>query len=316
MNKYFNNDTRLKQQCLFFSELGKHRWFAKGIWTVNDNLFQNNFEVDWYCTQVSLTSILILSSGHPKQHKLAFKRILSQDQKNYSSIFSEIAVYSKMMLMHKRSTESIFSKLKEQTAKVSAEDFTITTAIQIYHSKKGNSIATLPFEGWIMQAVIEWKKDGSKMYINQELSDMAMYVRCHKNGPENNYLNFAYTCLPKKDTVGQLTCAVVTKDTSLDNQSQVRAKRSLRLADYWKNIRAEMGQLWDNWKVLVPNVASCIASVVGCDICFNFLGTYNFSIRPRACLKRCKMDTLSSCLSLVIKSMTNTLKEHYRKTQL
>jgi hypothetical protein len=141
---------------------------------------------------------------------------------------------------------------------------------------------------------------------------IAMSVFCHKNGSEDESLNFAYTCVPKKYTVGQLTCAsVVANDTSSEVRSQVRVERSIgdEKPDYWEKIRAEMGQLWDTWKVLVPDIFSCTASVAGCDMCFYFLGTYNYSVVPAACLGGCTINTVDSCTSVVTNSLLNTVKK-------
>ena len=335
---------------------------------MNEDLFRNNFEVDRYCSQVSLTSLSFLSSGDPKLHKFAFESVSSLDEENYGSIFAETAVYSKMMLLHKHFTESIYSRPKQQIANVSIEEFNTTAAVQLYNSRKDNSVATLPFSGWIVQALIEWNKDGSQMSIDRvythplerkeiertldgqdcdhdqtavevylhetlltpkskfsfDLNDfpstliipatggIAMSVFCHKNGSEDESLNFAYTCVPKKYTVGQLTCAsVVANDTSSEVRSQVRVERSVGDAkpDYWEKIRAEMGQLWDTWKVLVPDIFSCTASVAGCDMCFYFLGTYNYSVVPAACLGGCTINTVDSCTSVVTNSLLNTVKK-------
>jgi len=44
---------------------------------------------------------------------------------------------------------------------------------------------------------------------------IAMSIHCQKLDEGANALNFAYTCVPRKFTVGQLTCAAMANDTSM-----------------------------------------------------------------------------------------------------
>ncbi len=65
----------------------------------------------------------------PELYHAAMDRVSKPDPENYGSLFAEAAVYSKMMLLHKRFTESIYSRPSQKNAAVS--DRRLTTAVQV-----------------------------------------------------------------------------------------------------------------------------------------------------------------------------------------
>jgi len=130
-------------------------------------------------------------------------------------------------------------------------------------------------------------------------------------GQENN-LTLIFSCVPKQLSVGELTCAAITsnlKDKNKSPEALARHHRSIEDNKDWTNIWSDMGQLWDNWKLLVPEIFSCTASVAGCDMCFYFLGTYNYSVVPAACVGGCTINTFDSCTGVISKSFIETVKK-------
>ena len=235
-----------------------------------------------YCAQISLTSISYLSSGDPRLYKLAFDRV-ERGQENYGSVFSEAAVYAKMMLLHKEFTDRLNPKPTQLQFNISSPEPETITAVQMFNSKKESSVMTLPLSGWTIQALIKCGQDISSMtleriythplekneidralkdqscdpnsttvqiYLHETLltpkseftfglenfpktiiipatGGIAMSINCPREHTKDGALNFAYTCVPKKYTVGQLTCAVRANDTMLENQDPPRVQRSV-----------------------------------------------------------------------------------------
>ena len=327
-------------------------------------MLRKNRDLERYCSEISLTSISFLSSGSQELYRVAFDRVVEGDQDLFGSVFAEAAAYSKMMLLHKSFTESIYTRPNQPDA--AAEEQKVTTAVHLFSPTENSPVKTLPFSGWVVQALVTWNKDGSGMELErvythplekQEIvralkgrkcdqdetsveiflhetvltpksqfafplssfpktliipatGGIAMKVDCMS---DDEPLSLAYTCVPKKFTVGQLTCSVMTNFTKDDPEVEPghRSQRSVEpdQPDYWANIRGDMGKLWTDWKKLVPDIFSCSASVAGCDMCFYFLGTYNYSVVPAACLGGCTINTVDSCTGVVMNSLLNTVKK-------
>jgi hypothetical protein len=213
---------------------------------------------------------------------MAFDRV-EKGQQNYGSIFSEAAVYAKMMLLHKEFTERLNPKPTQLLSNHSSPEPETILAVQMFNSKNERSVLTLPLSGWILQALIKCGQDISSMTfeyiythplekkeIDRALKDLscdpkdtsieiylhetiltpksefnfklahfpktliipatggiAMSINCPREHFKDGALNLAYTCVPKKYTVGQLTCVVRANDTFLENPETARVQRSI-----------------------------------------------------------------------------------------
>ncbi len=70
---------------------------------------------------------------------------------------------------------------------------------------------------------------------------IAMSIQCQR--PEEETLNFAYTCVPRKFSVGQLTCAAMTNNSMLEIQTPSRVERSIGEAEE-KEVKDQKPDFW------------------------------------------------------------------------
>ena len=107
-------------------------------------------------------------------------------------------------------------------------------------------------------------------------------------------------CIPTKFNRGQLTCKLASEVGP--SIAATRSKRSAASAMF-ENFNKEVKPLWSS---LTPDVFSCTASLAGCDFCIYYLGTYNLTAPPAACVGGCSLSTFGSCSKLVVNSFVKT----------
>ena len=108
-------------------------------------------------------------------------------------------------------------------------------------------------------------------------------------------------CIPTKFNRGQLTCKLAS-EVGGPSIAASRSKRSAAAAIF-ENFKKDVKPLWS---ALTPDVFSCTASVAGCDFCMYYLGTYNLTAPPAACIGGCSLSTFGSCSKLVVNSFVKT----------
>ena len=65
----------------------------------------------------------------------------------------------------------------------------------------------------------------------------------------------------------------------------------------------ELGEVVEAWAALVPGVVGCGVSLLACDFCHHFLGSYNRTVTPRVCQGGCTAAVVGACTAPILTSL-------------